>query len=754
VHNFSIDRNASSCHTPFRNDDVAEANKYFSGLERFTKAVSPQVRRIWNAELEVTAEKPDISAASTDSINGIFSAIYAVFCLEDRNIVSGTGSDPSEAVDPDSVSVVVDEASGLVVSVSDFHKFLEFHFKQLNSAAETIEEKFPAAGSGGVVTADLGRLLIGIGNCGGQAFDLRSALRAIEEMLRSQLISAIGKIVRPDDFAEYMDFHNRKLFKPDHCPKGFCYAVRRDECFPEGLISIESLKQGEKNNAPLRTSVLRDNSPKPMQFPISASANVTFHGDRFLHTCVVHQFSGGLGMPNLQLTARARQFSSFIVMVGKIVSKEIFDPTAALVVQNLDDLKIPLMLETIPTPQEFADAIESLSPEQQRFAKAFRSMQLSSTMFGVCVIQIKPQLEKVLNIPAGGLTKEIELTQNLMELFFKYQIPSDLLSFDEDLTEDNASPAEKKERAISAVKAHVAAIHGILEKAKEKELEAANAKMKKNVYEELSSANMSFGAADMMMEAAPKDLSASAGVFMKSARGRRGGGGLRQMMKKNVPSRAPAPRGRPAPTGAPVMAMASVAPTSAAPPNAAPVGGSQSKAPSKTASPQGSAQGGKPTAGHDHSGDSTDYTAIPGQLDDAFKALDVDSALRPTIIKMRDVWTRKAQDGLLSKPKDQTLRSSEQRSEKQKAFDLLDALSRSGVLSVDYASLHIVIAATHCFDKTLIDTVIQDNVNPIEKVERSILIMASTVKKEPVESLVKADQVERLRRFAPSLFSE
>merc|ERR1719428_2194428 len=117
-------------------------------------------------------------------------------------------------------------------------------------------------------------------------------------------------------------------------------------------------------------------------------------------------------------------------MVGRVVSATVFEPKCAAIVQNKDELSIPLVLSTIPTPKEFKDAIESLSPEQQRFAQAFRSMQLESTLFGILVVQIKPQLEHVLNLLPDSLSKEIKLTQDLMEMFVKYQIPSDLLSFD------------------------------------------------------------------------------------------------------------------------------------------------------------------------------------------------------------------------------------------------------------------------------------------------------------------------------------
>ena len=84
-----------------------------------------------------------------------------------------------------------------------------------------------------------------------------------------------------------------------------------------------------------------------------------------------------------------------------------------------------------PTAKEFKDAISSLSTEQQDFCKAFRGMQLSSTLFGVVVIQIKPQMEKLLNLPPDCLSREIALTEQLMEMFIKYQLPSDLLAFDQ-----------------------------------------------------------------------------------------------------------------------------------------------------------------------------------------------------------------------------------------------------------------------------------------------------------------------------------
>lgn len=243
---------------------------------------------------------------------------------------------------------------------------------------------------------------------------------SVEDLLRSQLIAAIGKEVTPVEFAEYVKFHNRRLFAPAFRPRPFCYAVRRSAAHsPEGTIAIEEKLTGDMP-LPVDTVVAAGVGDQPMQFPLSAAVNVTFRGERFVHASMQHAFSGGGPTTSMNLVAKARQFSSMVVMVGRISSATTFEPKYAAIVQNQDELTIPLQLSTIPTPKEFKDAIASLSPEQQSFAKAFRSMQLASTLFGILVVQIKPQLERVLCLPENSLTKEIELTQDLMKLFIEY----------------------------------------------------------------------------------------------------------------------------------------------------------------------------------------------------------------------------------------------------------------------------------------------------------------------------------------------
>merc|ERR1712137_1043984 len=86
-----------------------------------------------------------------------------------------------------------------------------------------------------------------------------------------------------------------------------------------------------------------------------------------------------------------------------------------------------------------------------------------------------------------------------------------------------------------------------------------------------------------------------------------------------------------------------------------------------------------------------DFTKLPGILNNNFDKLDTDAALHATILKTGDSWTRKFQKGLLATPTEEQLEREKQGKEKNKVFDLLDALSRSGTLQIDCASFHVVV---------------------------------------------------------------
>ncbi|MDB4928492.1 MAG: symbB, partial [Myxococcaceae bacterium] len=426
---FAIDRTDPACHTPRRNPQIDAALRAVGAFDAWCEAVTAYFR----------AE---------------------VFPAHSEHGLDLAALNPAEVFIP--AVPLFDRGGGEVLPVGYLAAFLDEERRSLAEKLTRLDAAFPNDGS--VITAREARLVVTLLHAQDLCRHFAAGVDFIEGMLRAQLVAAIGKEVTPAEFAAYMAFHHRKLFKPAYRPQAFSYAVRRPDHDPEGGLSIEA-RVGSAMPDAISTIVTRRDATRPMSFALDASTRVSFLGERYLHAWVAHQFSGRTELA-LSLVARARQFSSFLLLVGRISSADTFDPRFGIIVQNKDVLSIPLLLEQIPTPKEFRDAIESLSPEQQRFAKAFRGMQLESTLFGVCVIQIKPQLERLLKLPPDSLTKEIKLTQDLLGLFMEHQIPSDLLSYDGPA---EAGAAEK----LARVGEYVGRMHAVIGAAKQRELDEA-----------------------------------------------------------------------------------------------------------------------------------------------------------------------------------------------------------------------------------------------------------------------------------------
>jgi hypothetical protein len=160
-------------------------------------------------------------------------------------------------------------------------------------------------------------------------------------------------------------------------------------------------------------------------------------------------------------------------MLGTLAGADLFEPKYAMIVHNADEVTVPLLLDTIPTPKEFKDAIESLSPEQQRFAKAYRSMQLASTLFAVVTIQVQPMLEAVLNLPPNTLQHEIAMTEPLLKLMLEYSIPPDQLCCRDPRTYSRDETLPSPSQQLGQVRQNVKAMQEVIAAAKRQEQEEA-----------------------------------------------------------------------------------------------------------------------------------------------------------------------------------------------------------------------------------------------------------------------------------------
>ncbi|KAL3793709.1 hypothetical protein ACHAW5_008056 [Stephanodiscus triporus] len=568
----------------------------------------------------------------------------------------------------------------------------------------------------------------------------------VESMLETQLVNAIGKRLTPNDLDKFVKYHNARLLSP--IPQPFSHAIRCPGHNPVGLLTIES-DDGEIECIHTHSREVLKSS---LKVPLSAATVLELTGNQYLHGYMNHRF--GTTSKRHQLVARARQFSSFIMIVGNMTNASTLDPKDAVIVRNKDEVIISLLLDELPTAKEFKDAVKSLSPEQQRFARAYRKMQLSSSIFGVCIVQIKPQLEALLGLPADALDKEMKLTQDLMELFVEYQVPSDMLSYSGFL--EHVTTQDK----VFNVKDNVKSVLDVVNEGKEKQLKSEQAKT------------------EMAMEGMLQGFAANHVVPLTGETPIFGAAASRIILGKASSPMHKVAASQEILIGSPMETRAKMAASQAnlsarsypyarctAPPIHARSSISGDMLCSTFAS-DGMQSIHHNQEGRERSSSSSvprsqsvllpsargvDFTLIPQILDEAIEKCAQSTALRSTTIKTGN-WRRSRQENLLTNPKQMQLSKDDTKKERNKAFDLLDALSRSGCFPIAYSDLHVIVAVTHCFDKDVMSTVVCDNVNPIEKLECSTLILASAVHGVPARKLIgDANEVQRLAGLLPLL---
>lgn len=695
---FKIDREESSCRTPRHNDETHDAWTHFRAIRNWCTYVNSYFIRM---EKQVASgngllKEPAVGNVGLFAINGdeIFVPVLPLFESIQDTSASPTSTSP-------------------LLKAGDVDVFLAEQCRTMSEQIEIISSQFSPSSEALIVLLNAHMKSIS---------DLwQNGIIHIEDMLYKQLNDAIGKFINSKDLNEFVRFHNQRLFLDSYAPEPFCYAIRQQGHYPDGIISIED--KANENALTFTRKLENKGTHNPMYIPINSATSVELKGDMYLHAWMLQKFEN---KPSFTLSSRARQFSSFLLLIGKLSGPNSFEPQHGIILQNKDEILIPLLLDEMPSPQEFKDAIASLSPEQQQFARSFRNMKLSSSVFGVCVIQLKPQLEILLGLPDKSLTKEIRLTQDLLSLFIDYQIPSDLLSFD---GPDELDFSEK----VGVVKGYTKDINDMIKGTKDEEL--ANAKLEADMHEQSQlrnrKAGMGCGLQSMGYE---RDI-----VF----------GSASSVQPMCMPDSFGDSGAAPSPFGTASNEASKSSPSSITC-NNVPVLSVVNNLEGKL--PAVSDMMNKLILDND-------LTMVPKQLDTQFEKFGNDEkyggALRSTVIKTGECWTKKSKQNILSKPESTFLKLKEHKEEKDKALDLLDALSRSGSLPIKCAELHVVIASTHCFDKSVVNTVVQDNINPIEKIERSSLLVASVIHGVDVGELIRdKTQLSHIIETSPYLLAD
>lgn len=195
------------------------------------------------------------------------SAIFWLMCFREDKKSSDTTTSTSGP------ALVLPSKATPVLHVPDLNLFLEEQMKEFAERRAEFETNFPDDGK--LITHHEAVLVSASKNSMDISQHFYDAIGHVEEMLRTQLTTAIGKELTAEHFNEYMTYHNKKIFSDEFRPRPFAYSVRQPDCAPEGIISLERKAGDGSISEPINTFVKEKVDTKiPMEFSISASSRV------------------------------------------------------------------------------------------------------------------------------------------------------------------------------------------------------------------------------------------------------------------------------------------------------------------------------------------------------------------------------------------------------------------------------------------------------------------------------------------------
>ena len=228
VPTFSIDRDANICCTPRRNLDVERALIFLKALHSWgmyilfvccvTNKYSAKLIHGYltlNVFPQQANHGLDLNAVND---NDVFVPVLPLF--EESSSLASSSSTSTSTLPSSSVLPPV-----------FMNSFQAEQTRSLDAKLKELGKVFPLNDT--LITLTEAKLLVTLLHINHICEAYSSGVDYIEDMLTNQLVKAIGKVVTPTDFSNYLSFHNRKIYRAGYQPQLFSYAIRRPDHDPE-----------------------------------------------------------------------------------------------------------------------------------------------------------------------------------------------------------------------------------------------------------------------------------------------------------------------------------------------------------------------------------------------------------------------------------------------------------------------------------------------------------------------------------------